>query len=89
MPTMLYKHPGKHKIHGNMFDHIVTEDVDAAIKDGWCLTTPEALDCVSNEPPSRDEVKEKADELGLKYAKNIKTAKLQKMVEDEIDKLEG
>lgn len=85
--TMLYKHPGKHKIHGNKFDYIVTEDIDAAIKNGWCLTTPEALDC--DDPPSRDEVKAKADELGIEYPKNIKTPRLQKMVENEIDKLEG
>jgi hypothetical protein len=86
--TMLYKHPGKHKVHGNMFDHIVTEDIDAALKDGWFLTTPEALK--GGEPketgaPSRKEVKQKADELGIKYAKNIRTETLQKRVEDFLD----
>ena len=87
--TMLYKHPGPHKIHGNMFDYIVTEDIEAAVKDGWSRTTPEALDCVSNAPPTRDEVKTKADKLGIEYKKNVKTIVLQKMVEEEIDKLEG
>ena len=85
--TMLYKPNGPHKIHGHMLDYIVTEDIDAALKDGWVLTTPEAIEC--DEPPSRDEVKAKADELGIKYPKNIKTPRLQKMVEDELDKLEG
>lgn len=88
--TMLYKHPGKHKLHGDMFDYIVTEDVDAALKDGWHLTTPEAL---GEKPentgaPTRDEVKAKADELGIEYAKNIKTKKLQKLVEDKMDELD-
>ena len=91
--TMLYKHPGPHKIHGKKFDYIITEDIKTAIKDGWSLTTPEALEAGSktddNKKPTRDEVKAKADELGLEYAKNIATKKLQKMVEDEIDKLEG
>jgi hypothetical protein len=40
--TMLYKFPGKHEIHGSLFDYIITEDVEAAQADGWSLTTPEA-----------------------------------------------
>ena len=64
---MLYKHPGKHKIHGDKFDYIITDDAEAALKDGWSLTTPEAL---GEKPentgaPTRDEVKAKADELGI------------------------
>ena len=85
--TMLYKHPGKHKIHGDMFDYIVTEDIDAALKDGWSLTTPEAKG-EDNSAPTRDEVKQKADELGITYAKNISTKKLQKLVEDKLDELD-
>lgn len=85
---MLYKHPGKHKLHGDMFDYIVTEDVEKALKDGWFLTTPEALGVKEDGAPTRKEVKQKADELGLKYAKNIKTATLQKRVEDTIDDLD-
>lgn len=98
MSTMLYKHPGKHKIHGDMFDHIVTNDIDAAKKDGWFLTTPEALKAskgeskksspIKNSAPSRDEVKEKADELGIEYPNNIPTKKLQKLVEDKLDELD-
>ena len=87
--TMLYKYPGKHKIHGDMFDYIVTEDIDAALKDGWSLTTPEAKNGkVDNSPPTRKEVKAKADELGIKYPKNISTKKLQKIVEDKLDEIE-
>jgi len=88
--TMLYKHPGPHKIHGNKFDYIVTEDIQKAQEDGWFLTTPEALETSEPKPghePTRDEVKQKADELGIEYPKNIKTTKLQKMVEDKLDEL--
>lgn len=44
MTTMLYKHPGRHAIHGDKFDYIIVEDdaIEAAIKDGWCKTTDEA-----------------------------------------------
>lgn len=40
--TMLYKYPGEHKIHGDKFDYIITDDVEGALKDGWSLTTDEA-----------------------------------------------
>lgn len=88
--TMLYKHPGDHNIHGDMFDYIVTEDIDQALKDGWSLTTPEALGekPANTGAPSRDEVKAKADELDIKYRKNISTKKLQKIVEDKLDELD-
>lgn len=99
--TMLYKHPGKHKIHGSLFDYLIVsdDDVDVKIEEGWFLTTPEALkygqpkpepetkkvDSIPNSAPSRDEVKTKADELGIEYPSNIPTLKLRKMVEDKID----
>ncbi len=89
--TMLYKHPGPHKIHDNKFDYIVTEDIDAALKDGWFLTTPEALEGIEPKPspePTRDEVKQKADELGIEYPKNIQTLRLQKLVEDKLDEFD-
>ena len=46
-PTMLYKYPGEHDIHGDKFDYIVvdqdnTREYNKAIKDGWCKTTTEA-----------------------------------------------
>ena len=43
--TMLYKHPGPHKIHGNKFDHTIVKasEVEAACEDGWCRTTAGAL----------------------------------------------
>lgn len=91
--TMLYKHPGPHKIHGNKFDYTVTEDVEQAMEDGWFLTTPEALEAGQPEPtlgaaPTRDEIKQKADELGIEYPKNIQTPRLQKLVEDKLNELE-
>lgn len=89
--TMLYKHPGPHKIHSNMFDYCIVEDIEKALKDGWFLTTPEALKAAESEPdaaPTRDEVKQKADQLGIEYPKNIKTPRLQKLVEDKLDELD-
>lgn len=91
--TMLYKHPGPHKIHGNKFDYIVTEDIEQALDDGWFLTTPEALEGAEPKPvpeaiSDRDLMKMKAADLGIEYPKNIQTARLQKLVEDKLDELD-
>lgn len=41
---MLYKHPGKHAIHGDKFDYIVVpiEGHEKYLDEGWYLTTAEA-----------------------------------------------
>ena len=43
-PTMLYKSPGPHEIHGGKFDYTIfdEDEVEQAIADGWSLTTTEA-----------------------------------------------
>jgi len=43
--TMLYKHPGKHDIHGDKFDYVVvpSQDVDSFVDDGWFKTTADAI----------------------------------------------
>lgn len=44
--TMLYKWPGLHPIHDDFYDYLIVgnvEEHDAAIADGWVLTTPEAI----------------------------------------------
>jgi hypothetical protein len=43
-PTMLYKHPGQHKIHGDSFDYVIVDEseVEAKLKEGWAKGTEEA-----------------------------------------------
>lgn len=89
--TMLYKAPGPHDIHGGRFDYTIVDDeqVEAMLAAGWYLTTTEAKaaheaalqDAADNAPPTRDELKRKADELKLQYPANIPTDKLSAMVE--------
>jgi hypothetical protein len=46
-PRMLYRAPGALQIHGGNFDTLTVADADeqdAALDDGWALSTPEALD---------------------------------------------
>tara|TARA_R110002126_G_scaffold245036_3_gene388283 strand:+ start:612 stop:818 length:207 start_codon:yes stop_codon:yes gene_type:complete len=47
-PTMLYRHPGQHELHGSKFDTLIVDadeagSIKAAQSEGWHLTTPEAL----------------------------------------------
>lgn len=76
-PTMLYKSPGPHDIHGGKFDTLVVDadDVDGALADGWHLTTPNALAASKakadapdgDAPPTREELEAKAKELGIEF----------------------
>lgn len=88
-PTMLYKHPGQHEIHGSHFDTtIVDEDeIEDAMAKGWHLTTPDALAAAQAEedeeedrPASHVELKQKAAELGLTFAHNASKAVLAEMI---------
>jgi hypothetical protein len=91
--TMLYKCPGPHEIHGGHFDTIVVDAdaegaLEAAIADGWHLTTPAALEAShapkepdDNAPPTRDELIAKAKELGLTFGPNTASKKLGEMIE--------
>lgn len=89
--TMLYQFPGPHEIHGARFDYIIVDDdqIEATLAAGWYLTTPEAKAAhqaaqqvaVDDAPPTRDEMKRKADDLGLTYAGNISNAALAALIE--------
>lgn len=99
-PTMLYKCPGPHQIHGGHFDYTIVDegDIEQALAEGWHLTTTDAKaehDAASasgkpvgddSAPATRDELKQKADELGLTYPGNISNAKLAELVEQALAK---
>lgn len=74
-PTMLYKHPGQHEIHGSTFDFIIVDECEIAqaIKEGWHLTTDKAKSGVSEVSEDTDTKKEaltqKAESLGIKVDK--------------------
>lgn len=57
MTVMLYKHPGKHKLHGNMFDYIIVEadEVQQKVKDGWSTSTTNALKASIPKKPEPDD----------------------------------
>lgn len=101
MTVMLYKYPGIHDIHDDKFDYIVVDEVDVrkALDDGWFLTTDEAKnhEDVTNKsddlqdevqdytPPTREEIRQKADELGIQYSPNIGDKKLLERIEEKLE----
>lgn len=69
---------------------------DAALAKGWHLTTPDAVEAVKgttaggtgqtgdqqdDAPPTREEMKAKAAELGLAYPHNISNVKLAELID--------
>lgn len=83
----------KQRLNDGWFDTLVEalkgkdkEPVRAREDDGTFIaddpSTPDVNEAyVDNAPPTRKELKEKADELGIKYPKNIKDAKLRRLIE--------
>ena len=91
--VMLYKYPGKHKIHGDMFDYTIVKDgeeVEKCLKDGWCRTTGEAKNTKSDTKPKdevesdneRDRLIQEAKDLGIDFHPNIGIGKLKKRIEE-------
>jgi len=78
MTVMLYKHPGKHTFDGNTFDYIIADslNVPGKLKSGWFETPADALSGNAsggddNAPPTREELEQKANELGIEYRSDI------------------
>ncbi len=71
MSIMLYKYPGKHEIHGDLFDYKIvgSEQKEAALSDGWHMSTTEAKAAseVDDSAVTREEMEVKAKELGIPF----------------------
>lgn len=98
-PRMVYQASGTEEIHGGKFStNIVNnqDELDAALADGWHLTTPEAKAAAEkptttttasntntddDAPPTRAELEQKATELGVEFSPRIGDAKLAERIE--------
>ena len=90
---MLYKHGGKHKIHGDNFSYIIVDaDEDGAIEDalskGWHLATTEAktgkIDADEDGKVTRSELETKATELGIPFRSNTKDETILKSINEKL-----
>lgn len=83
MSVMLYKAGGEHDIHGGKFDYIIVDEKD--VKDvqqrGWFLTTTEAAE---NKPVTREELEQKANELGVDFHHKISDNNLIKKIKEHL-----
>jgi hypothetical protein len=92
-PTMLYCHPGKHKIHGDLFDYTIVgeESVEDALKDGWHKTTVEAkqateaeIDTDGNGRVTKKEIVAKLKELGVEFDSRASKAELEEVLNEHL-----
>lgn len=89
---MIYRAGGNEAIHGGHFSTLIVEDdveLAAALEAGWFLTTTEArapkVEAVirasdDDAPPTRAELEQKANELGLKFDGRTGDKKLGDMI---------
>lgn len=91
--TMLYRHPGKHKIHGDLFDYVIVseDDVEGALKDGWHKTTVEAkeateaeVDVDGNGRVTKKEIIAKLKELDVEFDSRASKAELEEVLNEHL-----
>lgn len=97
-PRMIYRAGGHEEIHGGRFSTMIVHDdveLDAALADGWHLTTceahapapaaaPAAAAPDDNAPPTRAELEAKATELGIEFSPRIGDAKLAERIAEKL-----
>ena len=86
MSVMLYKQPGKHKIHGDTFDYVVVneDEVEVSLSNGWHMTTTEAKEAYKDKDIKRENLTAKAAEYGEKVDGRTSIDKLETLVTDKI-----
>jgi hypothetical protein len=99
-PRMIYRAGGTEEIHGGRFETRIVNDVDeqdAALIDGWSLTTDAAAIAAKplpvetalvgpddNAPPTRAELEQKASELGIEFSPRLGDAKLAERIAEKM-----
>ena len=98
-PRMIYRAGGTEEIHGGRFETRIVHDIDeqdAALLDGWSLTTDAAREAArpaaepapaildDNAPPTRAELEQKAVELGIEFSPRIGDAKLAERIAEKL-----
>lgn len=87
-PRLVFKNGGKQQRAGGSYDHLAvidSTDHQAALASGWFDSLEEAISGVKaipdDAPPTREELKMKAKELGLKFGPNTGDEKLLQMID--------
>jgi hypothetical protein len=92
-PALVYKVPGKHvRPHGtyNFTGVNDAEELKDKLKEGWFSSLSEAIESEDKEvveeeddntPPTRQELEEKATELGIKFDGRFSDKKIAQLIE--------
>lgn len=83
--TILYRCPGKHQRPGGTYDWIGAnseEEAEELVKQGWFPTLPEAIEGISAAMPTREELAQKATELGIEFDGRTSDKKLAQRIEE-------
>jgi hypothetical protein len=92
-PSMVYKVPGKHVRPYGTYDFAGVnnaEELETKLKEGWFSSLSEAIDSKNKEevteeddtaPPTRQELEEKATELGIKFDGRFSDKKIAQLIE--------
>lgn len=98
---MVYRVPGKHLGAGGTYDFAGVknaEELQAKLKDGWFPSLPEAIDSKQTTPvveavktddiapPTRQELEEKATELGIKFDGRFSDKKIAQLIDEALTK---
>lgn len=93
---MVYRVPGKHVRPHGTYDFAGAnnaEELEAKLKDGWFSSLPEAINSKETAPvteakesddiapPTRQELEEKATELGIKFDGRFSDKKIAQLIE--------
>lgn len=95
-PAMVYKVPGKHVRPHGTYDFAGVEnaeELEVKLKDGWFLSLQEAIEPKKatsvvapteddTAPPTRQELEEKATELGIKFDGRFSDKKIAQLIEE-------
>lgn len=85
-PTIVYKDKGPYQRPGGTFDYkgvSTKEQFDAALSAGWLASYAEIFEPTAaedNAPPTRDELEQKAKELGIKFDGRTTDKKLSDLI---------
>jgi len=100
-PALVYRVPGKHLGAGGTYDFEGVnnaEELEAKLKEGWFWSLTEAIDSKQTAPvveavkvddiapPSRQELEEKATELGIKFDGRFSDKKISQLIEETLTK---
>lgn len=90
-PTIVYKDVGPYQRQGGTFNYKgvnTQEQFDEALSNGWLASYADIFEpapVVDNSPPTREELEQKAKELGIKFDGRTSDKKLGELIAQRLE----